>query len=160
MFDLPSKVADYTLIHAKSSNLVRDMPGDNEHMQTLRQKLHIMYIGLYKAILFASAQLTICLHDGGSHIIQHLFKTYDWEGQMKELDDQEKQCDRLRNEMFAPWNQSNATQQNKQKPMSLTKTEHKKHTTATSSKQRHGMGPAPRNPLHWAAALGVPEHVT
>lgn len=160
MFELASKVADYTLLHAKSSSLIKGVPSDDEHTQTLRQNLHIMYVGLYKAILFASAQLTICLHGGSSQVIRHLFKSYDWEGQMKELDDQEKRCDRLRIEIFAPWNNPSTAQDKDKKLVSSAQPEQKRPTAAAQSKQKQNMGPAPRNPLHWAAALGVPEQVT
>ncbi|KAL5121668.1 Ankyrin repeats (3 copies) [Pleosporales sp. CAS-2024a] len=106
MFALAKKASQYTLYHVKSWTLLLDLPGDNEHIKHLRRDLHDQCVGLYQSIIFANVQLAICLHGGSSQIIHHLFKSYNWESQMKELDVQEELCNRARVEIFAPWNQS------------------------------------------------------
>jgi ankyrin repeat protein len=182
MFKLASKIADYTLYHKRSSELINDLPGDDEHLQTLRRKLRIMCVSLYKLVIFSSAQLTICLHGGNAEKFHHLLKSYDWEGQMSELDEQEVRCNRVREEIFAPWNKPTKTEPKKEKPKSpapaeknkskspgqteqkkdtkAVPTKEKKDTKAVPTKEKKEAGPAPRNPLHWAVALGVPEQVT
>ena len=136
MYELARKVAHYTVLHATSSARIKKMPGDDRHMRDLKRNLHMLYIGLYKSLLLASAQLTISLY-GDWQFIKNLMKHYDWEGQMKELDEHHQLCKDYRDEMIARQNDPSPAQPEKNKLM----------------------GPGPRNPLHWAVALGVPEQV-
>jgi ankyrin repeat protein len=65
-------------------------------------------------------------------------KHYDWEGQIKELDEHHQFCKDYRDEMIA----------------------RQKDPARAKSGPKTSMGPGPRNPLHWAVALSVPEQVT
>jgi ankyrin repeat protein len=120
-------------------------------------------VGLYKSLLRASAQLTISLY-GDWQFVKNLAKHYDWEGQIKELDEYHQLCKDYRDEMIA-----------RQKDLSLAEMGHKKTTGSAlvslktkelknsespANGKEKNLGPGPRNPLHWAVALGVSEQVT
>jgi hypothetical protein len=137
MFELAKKVAHYTVLHATSSARVTIVPGDDGNMRDLKKNLHMLYVGLYKLLLLASAQLTISLY-GDWQFVKNLMKHYDWEGQTKELDAHHALCKDYRDEMIARQNDPNVKQ----------------------ADQKSSMGPGPRNQLHWAVALSVPEQVT
>ncbi|KAF2823691.1 ankyrin [Ophiobolus disseminans] len=138
MFELARKVAHYTVLHATSSTRVKKMPGDDHHMRDLKRNLRMLYIGLYKTLLLASAQLTISLYSD-FQFIKHLVKHYDWEGLLSELDEHHLLCKDYRDEMIARQKDPN--------------------TTTSPLEKIKLLGPGPRNPLHWAVALGVPEQV-
>tara|TARA_R110002003_G_scaffold159_4_gene13761 strand:- start:20946 stop:21884 length:939 start_codon:yes stop_codon:yes gene_type:complete len=137
MFELARKVAHYTVLHATGSDRIQKVPGDDHQMRDLKRNLHMLYIGLYKTLLLASAQLTISLY-GDWQFIKNLMKHYDWDGQIKELDEHHRLCKDYRDEMLARQNDPSSPQPTREK----------------------SMGPGSRNPLHWAVALGVPEQVT
>lgn len=145
MFKLAESVAHYTVLNAKSHDRIKIAASDDEDMKDLKRNLHMVYIGLYKSLLLASAQLTIALY-GDWQFIKNLMKHYDWEKQVQDLEKEHMMCKEYRDEMLA-----------RQK----SKDQHPTQAPASSS-QRHKkmMGPAPRNPLHWAVALTVPEQVT
>jgi ankyrin repeat protein len=136
MFELGRKVAHYTVLHASSSARIKPLPTDDRQMRDLKKNLHMLYIGLYKALLLASTQLTISLYSD-FQFIKNLMKHYDWEGQIKDLDEHHQLCKDYRDEMIARQNDPNPNQ----------------------SDPGISMGPGARNALHWAVALGVPEQV-
>jgi hypothetical protein len=136
MFELARKVAHYTVLHATGSDRIKKLPGDDHHTRDLKRNLHMLYVGLHKTLLFATAQLTISLY-GDWQFVKNIMKHYDWEGQIKELDDHHQLCKDYRDEMIA----------------------RQKDPSAAQPEQNVSMGPGPRNPLHWAVALGVPEQV-
>jgi ankyrin repeat protein len=137
MFELAGKVAHYTVLHATASDRIKKLPRDDHRMRDLKRNLHMLYVGLHKTLLLATAQLTISLYSDWQ-FINNIVKHYDWEGQIKELDDHHQLCKDYRDEMIA----------------------RQKDPSATKPEQSPSMGPGPRNPLHWAVALGVPEQVT
>jgi hypothetical protein len=137
MFELARKVAHYTVLHATGHDRIKKLPDDDHHMRDLKRNLHMLYVGLYKTLLLATAQLTISLY-GDWQFIKNITKHYDWEGQIKELDDHHQLCKDYRDEMIA--------RQKDPKP--------------AKPEEKTSMGPSPRNPLHWAVGLGVPEQVT
>jgi hypothetical protein len=137
MFELARKVAHYTVLHATASDRIKKLPGDDHHMRDLKRNLHMLYVGLYKTLLLATAQLTISLY-GDWQFIKNIMKHYDWEGQIKELDDHHQLCKDYRDEMIA----------------------RQKDPSPAQPEKNTSMGPGPRNPLHWAVGLGVPEQVT
>ncbi|OAL50967.1 ankyrin [Pyrenochaeta sp. DS3sAY3a] len=146
MFKLAESVAHYTVLNAKSHDRIKIAASDDEDMKDLKRNLHMVYIGLYKSLLLASTQLTIALYGGGSQFIGNLMKRYEWGKQLQDLEKEHAMCKEYRDEMLA--RQKSKDQRPAQTPISST--------------QRHKnmMGPAPRNPLHWAVALTVPEQVT
>jgi hypothetical protein len=163
MFELARKVAHYTVLHATSAERIKKMTGDDNNMRDLKRNLHVLYVGMYKSLLLASTQLTISLY-GDWQFVKNLMKHYDWEGQIKELDECHQLCKDYRDEMIA-----------RQKDLSLAETGQKnptgsapmpsepKRLTGFESAPNHkenSSGPGPRNPLHWAVALGVSEQVT
>lgn len=103
MFELARKVAHYTVLHATSSDRIKKLPSDDSRMRDLKRNLHMLYIGLYKTLLLATAQITISLY-GDWQVIKNIIKHYDWEGQMKELDEQHQFCKDYRDEMIARQN--------------------------------------------------------
>jgi hypothetical protein len=163
MFELARKVAHYTVLHATSSQRITRVTGDDHDMRDLKRNLHVLYVGMYKSLLLASTQLTISLY-GDWQFVKNLMKHYDWEGQIKELDEYHQLCKDYRDEMIA-----------RQKVITLAQTESAKPTGLVAdpmeqkqlmspgpsqSNTEKAMGPGPRNPLHWAVALGVSEQVT
>jgi hypothetical protein len=132
MFELARKVANYTVIHATAHTHIKISSSDNARMQELKKNLHVQYVALYKSFLLASAQLTCSLY-GDWQFIKNLMKHYDWEGQMKEIEILHKLC----------------------KDYHLAQN----HPSAIQPNHKTFMGPGPRNQLHWAVALSVPEQV-
>lgn len=124
MFELGRKVAHYTVLHASSAARIKKLPTDNREMRDLKRNLHMLYIGLYKALLLASTQLAISLYSD-FQFIKNLMKHYDWEGQIKDLDEHHQLCKDYRDEMIA--------RQNDPSP--------------TTAKPDKSMGPGPRNPV-------------
>jgi ankyrin repeat protein len=167
MFELARKVAHYTVLHEESTERIKRAPTDNNRMRDLKRNLHVLYVGMYKSLLLASAQLTISLY-GDWQYIKNLMKHYDWEGQIKELDEYHQLCKDYRDEMIARQkdllitqtpikvSKSPDTAQAKQKLLTgpISSPEEQK------AEEKALMGPSPRNPLHWAVALGVSEQVT
>jgi ankyrin repeat protein len=105
----------------------------------------MVYVGLYKAIIFASAQLMISLN-GGFQWLKNVAKHYDWAGQLENLNKQQHRIEQFMHSK--EW-------QDAIKPPPVNKDKPRQ----PKPDPRKAMGPGPRNPLHWAAALGVPEQV-
>jgi len=95
----------------------------------------MVYIGLYKALLLASTQLAISLYSD-FQFIKNLMKHYDWEGQINDLEKHHRLCKDHRDELLA-----------------------RLHDPPIESGPGKSIGPGPRNPLHWAVALGASEQV-
>lgn len=129
MFELGRKVAHYTVLHSSSAARIKNLPTDDRQMRDLKRNLHMLYIGLYKALLLASTQLAISLYTD-FQFIKNLMKHYDWEGQIKDLDEHHQLCKDYRDEMIARQNDPS----NFRAPNSS------------------AMGPGPRNALHWAVS--------
>jgi hypothetical protein len=166
MFELARKVAHYTVLHATSSERIKRVAGDDHHMRDLRRNLRVLYVGMYKSLLLASTQLTVSLY-GDWQFVKNLMKHYDWEGQIKELDDYHQLCKDYRDEMIARQKDLNLVQTGPVKPAGPVKPTgpgqmEQKQLMGPESPQaimEKAMGPGPRNPLHWAVALGVSEQV-
>lgn len=137
MFELAAKVSHYTVLHATGADRVKILQNDKSHIQDLKKNLHMVYVGMYKSLLLAIAQITISLY-GDWQFIKNLFKHYDWEGQIKELDNNHQWCKDYREELKARMSEPDVGQID----------------------QKKAMGPGPRNQLHWAVAFSVPEQVT
>jgi hypothetical protein len=135
MFELGRKVAHYTVLHSASAARIKNLPTDDRQMRDLKRNLHMLYIGLYKALLLASTQLAISLYTD-FQFIKNLMKHYDWEGQIKDLDEHHQLCKDYRDEMIARQNDPS----NFQAPVSSE------------------MGPGPRNALHWAVSSMYQSH--
>lgn len=137
MFRLAERVAHYTVLTAKSHDRIKIATGDDEDMQDLKKTLRIVYVGLYKSILFASAQLANFLY-GDWKLAKTLMGTYNWKDQLDALTQQFDMCVHYRDEMDARQNAA---------------------ATAPKKDLKKAMGPGCRNPLHWAVALTVPDRV-
>lgn len=144
MFELARNVAHYTVLNATSQDRIKISPDDDEKMKDLKRNLHMVYIGLYKSLLLASAQLTISLY-GEWQFLKNLTKHYDWDGQVQDLENHHRMCKEYRDEMLARQKAAGSNPPIVNKP---------------NNGKKKAMGPAPRNPLHWAVALSVPEQVT
>lgn len=143
MFELARNVAHYTVLNAKSHDRIKILPSDDADMRDLKTNLHMVYIGLYKSLLLASTQLAIALY-GDWQFLKNLTKHYDWEGQVQDLEREHHMCKDYRDEMLA---RQSGIGNKPQGP------------GVVNQGQKKALGPAPRNPLHWAVALTVPEQV-
>jgi hypothetical protein len=149
LFELAENIAHYTVLSAKSHERIKFSPTDDADTRELKSRLHMVYIGLYKGILYASAQLVISLY-GTWQLLKNLAGHYDWEGQLNELNKQFNLCVQYRDEMLA-WQIMHPPKDIKAQP---------KGSNAPKKDLKNLMGPGPRNSLHWAVALGVPEQVS
>ncbi|KAJ4353074.1 hypothetical protein N0V95_003669 [Ascochyta clinopodiicola] len=140
MYKLAETVTNYVVLNAKWHLRVKIQPTDDSDMRDAKDKLHTVYVGLYKLIILASAQLTISLF-GSFQLVKNLAKHYDWTGQLEELKEKASVVAEFREEL-KDWEKLGAAQKRAERP-----------------DPRKAMGPGCRNPLHWAAALGVPEQV-
>jgi ankyrin repeat protein len=148
MYKLAENVADYVVLNKKSQDRIKPQPGDDADMCDAKEKLHMVYIGLYKSILLACAQLTISLF-GSFQYVKNLAKHYDWAGQLEQLKEQAQLVREYRDEL-KDWKDFDAVS--------------KAHPEKEKGKEerpdpKKAMGPGPRNPLHWAVALTVPDQV-
>ncbi|KAL6160069.1 hypothetical protein ACJQWK_09530 [Exserohilum turcicum] len=132
MLDLAERVSDYYVLTAKSHERTKIRPEDDEDMRRLRQKLRVVYIGLFKAISFASAQLAnfFCDDSGTKKWFKNAMKLYSWNEQVEELDRRYDTCQKCCAEMS--WRLTLGP--------------------APTPKSTVSMGPGPRNALHWAVA--------
>lgn len=137
MFRLAERVAHYTVLTAKSHDRIKAAPGDDEDMQELKSSLRIVVVGLYKMILFASAELANFLYSDWK-LAKTLMGTYDWKDQLESLIEQFDWCVHYRDEMDS---------------------RQKSPSTAPRRDLKRAMGPGCRNPLHWAVELVVPDRV-
>ncbi|KAH6622334.1 ankyrin repeat-containing domain protein [Boeremia exigua] len=142
MYEVAETVADYVVMNRKSQEWTTIQASDDADMRELKESLQSVFISLYKAIIFAIAQLMTSLK-GDFQWIKNVAKYYDWEGQLETLN---KRQHRISQFMHSKEWQEAIT------PLLANKPQLKRQP-------KKAMGPGPRNPLHWAAALGVPEQV-
>jgi hypothetical protein len=130
MIELAENASDYWVYTAKSHQLVRDQPNDDQDMQRLRRKLRTIYVSLYKAIFFASAQLAniLCNDFALALWLKNAIRLYNWKQQLERLEKRYRACERCCDEM--------------QRRMIL--------GLAFKPDPKSAMGPGPRNALHWA----------
>jgi ankyrin repeat protein len=147
MYKLAENVAHYVVLNKKSQDRIKIQASDDADMRVLKAKLHMVYIGLYKAFILASAQLVISLY-GRLQWLKNIAKHYDWAGQLEELNEQAHFVRLYRDEMESKLWQNSTKQLQTPKGKQEPRPDPKK-----------AMGPGPRNPLHWAVALTVPEQV-
>lgn len=133
MTDLAEGVSDYYVLTAKSHERTRIRPEDDEDMQRLKQKLRVVYIGLFKTVMLATAQLAnfLCDDSGAKKWFKNAMKLYNWGEQLDELNKRYEVCERCCSEMA--WR--------------LTLGPAPKAEPKVTS-----VGPGPRNALHWAVA--------
>lgn len=136
MFKLAKDVARYTVFHATASERVMVLPDDDDKMKDMKKSLREDYVEFYKALLFATAQITISIY-GDWQFVKNVMKHYDWEGQIKDLSEQHRCCIDAADEIIR----------------------REKDPKVSQLDQKALMGPAPRNPLHVAAAFGLQDRV-
>lgn len=141
MFEVAETVADYVVMNKKSQEWTTIQASDDADMRELKESLQSVFVSLYKSIIFATAQLMISLN-GDFQWFKNVAKHYDWDGQLETLN---KRQHRISQFMHSKeWQEAiKPSPTHKPSPRDL----------------KTLMGPGPRNPLHWAAALGVPEQV-
>lgn len=143
MFEVAETVADYVVMNKKSQEWTTITTSDDADMRELKESLQSVFVSLYKSIIFATAQLMISLN-GDFQWFKNVAKHYDWEGQLETLNKRQHRISQfMHSKEWQEAIQPSLTPKPTQAPRDLKKM----------------MGPAPRNPLHWAAALGVPEQV-
>lgn len=142
MYEVAETIADYVVMNRKAHEWTAIRTSDDADMRELKESLQSVFVSLYKAIIFATAQLMISLN-GDFQWFKNVAKHYDWEGQLETLN---KRQNRVSQYMHSKeW----------QEAMQPSPT----HQQQPKRDLKNTMGPGPRNPLHWAAALGVPENV-
>lgn len=141
MYKVAEAVADYVVLYRKAQDWITVQAGDDLDMCDLKESLQSVFVSLYKAIIFASAQLMLSLN-GDYQWLKNVAKHYDWAGQLETLKHEQHRVFLFMHSK--EWQE--AVKSPKDRALS--------HRDSKTS-----MGPAPRNPLHWAAALGVPEQV-
>lgn len=139
MFDLAAKVANYMVLYATAALDCTIHPGDDSQMQALKQNLRMNYVGLYKSLLFATAQIAISLYSDWQ-FVKALLKHYDWEGQIGEMVEIDGWCKDFERKI------------EKYKPLN--------DVSNKEEDQKKAMGPGPRNSLHWAVAFALPNDVS
>lgn len=145
MYEVAETIADYVVINRKAQDWTTVRPDDDADMRELKESLQMVYASLYKAIIFASAQLMISLN-GDFQWIKNVAKHYDWAGQLETLNKRQHRIEQFMHSK--EWQDAL-----KSPPVSKIRPKEPKPNP------KKAMGPGPRNPLHWAAALGVPEQV-
>lgn len=139
MLELAEGVSDYYVLTAKSHERIRIRPEDDEDMQRLKQKLRVVYIGLFKTITFASAQLAnfLCDDSGAKKWFKNAMKLYNWSEQLEELNKRYETIEKCLNEMA--WRLTLGLAPKVEGP-------------APKAEMKVSTGPGPRNALHWAVA--------
>lgn len=141
MFRVAETVADYVVMYRKAQDWTTVQADDDVDMRDLKESLQAVFVSLYKAIIFASAQLMLSLN-GDFQWLKNVAKHYDWAGQLETLNHEQH---RVSNFMHSKqWQETSRPLMDSAPPQRDLK---------------KMMGPGLRNPLHWAAALGVPEQV-
>jgi hypothetical protein len=101
-----------------------------------------VFVSLYKCMILATADLLTSLN-GNLQWLKGMTKHYDWAGQMDTLrEEAQRVSDFL---CIKEWQELHKRSPEGQK--------------LPRRDSRINVGPGPRNPLHWAAALGVPDNV-
>ncbi len=140
MFRLAETITHYSVLSAKCHERILINPHtDDTDMQKLKQTLRIVCIGLYKGILFSCAELANFFYSDWK-AAKLVFRTHDWKHQLEDLDRHFDLYVTYRDEMDA-------------RPATAV-------VPVVKKDAKKIMGPACRNPLHWAVALGVPERVS
>ena len=136
------KFAEYLshcmVLNRKAHMRVTPAASDDVDMHDAKKRLHLVYVALHKSMLLAAAQLIIAAHAPFQYV-KNLAKHYDWAGQHENLVETSQLCVHYRDELKT-W----ASLEVKERP---------------AVRPRNAMGPGPRNSLHWAAALSVPDQV-
>ena len=145
MYEVAETVADYVVLNRKAQDWTKVQASDDVDMVELKEGLQMVYVGLYKAIIFASAQLMISLN-GDFQWLKNVAKHYDWAGQLENLNKQQHRIEQFMHSK--EWQDAI-----KPPPVNNDKPRQPKPDP------REAMGPGPRNPLHSAAALGVADQV-
>lgn len=132
MIDLAEVASDYYVYTAKSHERVSIRPEDDDDMQRLKQKLRVVYIGLFKGIMFASAQLAnfLCDDSAPKKWFKNAMKMYNWSEQLEDLNKRYETSQKCCDEMV--WRLTLGP--------------------APKAETKVSMGPGPRNALHWAVA--------
>lgn len=142
MFKVAQTIADYAVMYKKAQEWTTVHAGDDQDMQELKESLHSAFVSLYKGMIFATAELS--LHLNRSHpVLSNMVGAHDWAGQLDALREEAQRVSEFLH--VKEWQEV-----------------HKRSPEGQQIPRRDSrinMGPGPRNPLHWAAALGVPDNV-
>ncbi|KAF2630451.1 ankyrin [Macroventuria anomochaeta] len=146
MYEVAKTAADYVVMYRKAEDWTTVQASDDLDMRELKESLQSVFISLYKAIIFASAQLMISLN-GDFQWLKNVAKHYDWAGQLTSLNNEQNRISQFMHSK--EWQDALKAQ-----------SENREKSKEPKRDLKKAMGPGPRNPLHWAAALGVPEQVS
>jgi hypothetical protein len=132
MVELAEAASYYYVLTTKSHERTIIRPEDDQDMKTLKQKMRVMYIGLFKKIMFASAQLANfwCDDSAPKKWFKNAMKWYNWSEELEELNKRYEACEKCCAEMA--WRLTLGP--------------------APKAETKVSLGPGPRNALHWAVA--------
>ena len=142
MFKVAQTVADYTVMYRKAHEWTTVHAEDDQDMHDLKESLHSVFVSVYKCMLFATVELSLYLNQSLPWL-KNVLKGCDWAGQFDTLREAAQRVSDFLH--IKEWQEV-----------------HKRSPEGQQLPRRDSrinMGPGPRNPLHWAAALGVPDNV-
>jgi hypothetical protein len=142
MFKVAQTIADYVVMYRKAQEWTTIHADDDQDMHDLKESLYSVFVSLYKCMILATADLSISLN-GNLQWLKGMTKHYDWAGQMDTLREEAQRVSDFLH--IKEWQELHKRSLEGQK--------------LPRRDSRINMGPGPRNPLHWAAALGVPDNV-
>jgi hypothetical protein len=141
MFKVAQTIADYAVMYRKAQEWTTVHAGDDKDIHDLKESLHSVFVSLYKRMIFAIAELSLYLNKSLPWL-KDMVKHYDWAGQLDTLREEAQRVSDFLH--IKEWQEV-----------------HKRSPEGQQLPRRDSrinMGPGPRNPLHWAAALGVPDN--
>ncbi|KAF3042173.1 hypothetical protein E8E12_008304 [Didymella heteroderae] len=142
MFGVAVIISDFVVMFPDDGHLTTITADDSPAMRAVKEKLRIVLVALHKAVYLATAQMVL-YSNGDFKWLKGVVKHYDWEGQLAELHKQEQR--------IAGFEATKKRLEEKDKSG-------KPETLQTNLQLL--IGPAERNSLHWAAALGDAQQVT
>ncbi|KAF1933635.1 uncharacterized protein M421DRAFT_395750 [Didymella exigua CBS 183.55] len=141
IFEVAETVAGYVVLNKKTQDWMAVRTTDDVDMRELKESLQSVFISLYKAIFFVSVHLMLSFN-GDFQWLKNVAKYCDWAGQLETLN--------KRQHRVSLFMHSKEWQEASNPP--INRAPHKRDVEKI-------MGPGPHNPLHWAAALGVPDQI-
>lgn len=141
MFKVATTVSDCLVLFPDPGDLTVVEADDSFDMRGAKEKLQTAFVSMYQAIMFATTQLALA-SNSDFQWIKGVVKHYDWEGQLGHLLEEKQRIydfKQFKKELDEKKKLGNAGPQQRD--------------------LKSLMGPALRNPLHTAAALGNSDQV-
>jgi ankyrin repeat protein len=141
-FRVAETVSDYIVMFPDDGYSTTITANDSSAMRAVKEKLRSVHVALYKAVIFATAQLALSSNSDFKWL-KGVAKHYDWDSQLADLHKQKQR--------IFDFEATKKKQEEKERAGNVEPLQPDLNSL---------MGPAERNPLHWAAALGDSQQVT